>query len=136
MDILAFNMVGERIKKIINHKCGLNLSQTRLLLFFVDNNNEEMAMGDLANKLNISLSTLSRQINQRKTLDLVNVKRSKTDSSKLLSLNAKGLTKANDLKLVLQQIDSLLFNLWDQEQLNLFKEQVGLVLESLDKAEM
>ena len=34
MDVLIFNSVSESIKRAINKKCGLNLSQTRLLLFF------------------------------------------------------------------------------------------------------
>ena len=63
MDILTFNLVEEKIKKLIYQKCSLNLSQTRLLLYFDSTQNKKISMGSLASALNISLSTLSRQIN-------------------------------------------------------------------------
>ena len=49
-------------------KNGLNLSQTRLLLSFDRHQNETLTMGELAQALSISLSTLSRQIKQKKLL--------------------------------------------------------------------
>jgi len=87
MNVLIFNSVSENIKRVINKKCGLNLSQTRLLLFFDHHQNETLTMGELAQALSISLSTLSRQIKQKKTASLIKVERSKKDSSKYLNLN-------------------------------------------------
>ena len=81
MDVLIFNSVSESIKRAINKKCGLNLSQTRLLLFFDRHQNETLTMGELAQALSISLSTLSRQIKQKKTAALIQVERSKKDST-------------------------------------------------------
>ncbi len=48
MDILSFNIISDFIKKEINEQCGLNLSQTRLLLFFDGNQNQPLTMGNLA----------------------------------------------------------------------------------------
>ena len=48
MNVLIFNSVSENIKRVINKKCGLNLSQTRLLLFFDHHQNETLTMGELA----------------------------------------------------------------------------------------
>lgn len=98
MNVLIFNSVSENIKRVINKKCGLNLSQTRLLLFFDHHQNETLTMGELAQALSISLSTLSRQIKQKKTASLIKVERSKKDSSKSLNLNNEGLAKAQELK--------------------------------------
>ena len=47
MNVLIFNSVSENIKRVINKKCGLNLSQTRLLLFFDHHQNETLTMGEL-----------------------------------------------------------------------------------------
>ena len=71
MDVLFFSTVADQIKKEINHKCGLNISQTRILLFFDDTNNKALAMGKLATALNISLSTLSRQLQQKNTMIII-----------------------------------------------------------------
>ena len=62
MDVLFFSTIADQIKKEINHKCGLNISQTRILLYFDETHNQALAMGKLAEALNISLSTLSRQL--------------------------------------------------------------------------
>lgn len=35
MDVLFFSTIADQIKKEINHKCGLNISQTRILLFLM-----------------------------------------------------------------------------------------------------
>lgn len=76
MDILSFSTIADQIKREVNHKCGLNISQTRILLFFDKNNNKALTMGNLANELNISLSTLSRQLQQKKTQNFIKVNKS------------------------------------------------------------
>ena len=55
MDVLFFSTIADQIKKEINHKCGLNISQTRILLYFDETHNQALAMGKLAEALNISL---------------------------------------------------------------------------------
>ena len=60
MDVLHFNEIAETIKKMILEQAGLNLSQTRILLFFDETENDSLTMGELAKGLNISLSTLSQ----------------------------------------------------------------------------
>ena len=132
LDILNFSLISDEIKRIINQKCGLNQSQTRLLLFFDSNNNEPLTMGELANKLDISLSTLSRQINQKRTLEIVDVTRSKTDSSKLLSLNKNGLKKVIELKDELNQIREDLFSHLSDEEVNNFSKQLVTLASKLN----
>ena len=66
MDVLSFGTIADHIKREINHKCSLNISQTRILLFFDHNQNQALTMGKLADELHISLSTLSRQLQQKK----------------------------------------------------------------------
>ena len=116
MDVLSFSTIAGNIKNEINRKCGLNLSQTRILLYFDQNNNTALKMGDLADNLNISLSTLSRQLQQKKTVSFITVKRSEKDSSKIVLLNETGLQKIIQLKQVLNEIEeSLLQGLSKQE---------------------
>lgn len=110
MDVLSFNTISDHIKKEINHKCDLNLSQTRILLFFDSTNNESLTMGDLAKKLNISLSTLSRQLQQKKTQSFIEITRSNKDSSKNIKLNGLGLKKTLELKNSLNEIRTMLFS--------------------------
>lgn len=136
LDVLIFNIIGDEIKRLINQKCGLNQSQTRLLLFFDANNNEILTMGELANKLDISLSTLSRQINQKRTLELVNVTRSKTDSSKLLSLNSDGIKKVVELKKELNQISSDLLKTLNNEEKSVFSSQLMTIATNLSKSKI
>ncbi|CCI82640.1 MarR family winged helix-turn-helix transcriptional regulator [Lactobacillus hominis] len=136
LDVLIFNIIGDEIKRLINQKCGLNQSQTRLLLFFDANNNEILTMGELANKLDISLSTLSRQINQKRTLELVNVTRSKTDSSKLLSLNSDGIKKVAELKKELNQISSDLLKTLNNEEKSVFSSQLMTIATNLSKSKI
>ena len=111
MDVLFFSTIAEQIKKEINYECGLNISQTRILLFFDETNNEPLAMGKLADALNISLSTLSRQLQQKKTQSLIN-------------LNSDGLQKAQILKQSLKQIENLLFMCLDQDAKSVFIRQL------------
>ncbi|WP_294829941.1 MarR family winged helix-turn-helix transcriptional regulator [uncultured Lactobacillus sp.] len=116
MDVLSFSTIAGNIKNEINRKCGLNLSQTRILLYFDQNNNTALKMGDLADNLKISLSTLSRQLQQKKTVSFITVKRSEKDSSKIVLLNETGLQKIIQLKQVLNEIEeSLLQGLSKQE---------------------
>lgn len=124
MDVLFFSTIADQIKKEINHKCGLNISQTRILLFFDETNNKPLAMGKLADALDISLSTLSRQLQQKKTQSLIKVIRSEKDSSKIINLNDDGLQKATDLKQTLNQIEQTLFTYFDQDAASLFIKQL------------
>ncbi|WEV37885.1 winged helix-turn-helix transcriptional regulator [Lactobacillus sp. ESL0677] len=109
MDILCFSTIAVQIKNEISRKCGLNLSQTRILLYFDKSGNQPLKMGSLAEKLNISLSTLSRQLQQKKTLALVEITRSESNSSKSVVLNKAGTQKAAELKAALKQIEEVLF---------------------------
>ncbi|WP_294878986.1 MarR family winged helix-turn-helix transcriptional regulator [uncultured Lactobacillus sp.] len=116
MDVLSFSTIAGNIKNEINRKCGLNLSQTRILLYFDQNDNAALKMGDLADNLKISLSTLSRQLQQKKTVSFITVKRSERDSSKTVLLNETGLQKVVQLKRVLKEIEeSLLRGISKQE---------------------
>lgn len=124
MDVLFFSTVADQIKKEINHKCGLNISQTRILLFFDDTNNKALAMGKLATALNISLSTLSRQLQQKKTKSLIEITRSEKDSSKIVKLSSEGIKKAEELKNTLSKIESLLFTSLDSDTSSLFVKQL------------
>ena len=124
MDVLFFSTVADQIKKEINHKCGLNISQTRILLFFDDTNNKALAMGKLAKALNISLSTLSRQLQQKKTKSLIEITRSEKDSSKIVKLSLEGIKKAEELKNTLSKIESLLFISLDSDTSSLFVKQL------------
>ncbi|WP_288300089.1 MarR family transcriptional regulator [uncultured Lactobacillus sp.] len=135
MDVLFFSTIADQIKKEINHKCGLNISQTRILLFFDDTNNKALAMGKLATALNISLSTLSRQLQQKKTKSLIEITRSEKDSSKIVKLSSEGIKKAEELKNTLSKIESLLFISLDSDTSSLFVKQlyeIAQVSSSLD----
>ena len=135
MDVLFFSTIADQIKKEINHKCGLNISQTRILLFFDDTNNKALAMGKLAKALNISLSTLSRQLQQKKTKSLIEITRSEKDSSKIVKLSSEGIKKAEELKNTLSKIESLLFIYLDSDASSLFVKQlyeIAQVSSSLD----
>lgn len=135
MDVLFFSTIADQIKKEINHKCGLNISQTRILLFFDDTNNKALAMGKLAEALNISLSTLSRQLQQKKTKSLIEITRSEKDSSKIVKLSSEGIKKAEELKNTLSKIESLLFTSLDSDTSSLFVKQlyeIAQVSSSLD----
>ena len=135
MDVLFFSTITDQIKKEINHKCGLNISQTRILLFFDDTNNKALAMGKLAKALNISLSTLSRQLQQKKTKSLIEITRSEKDSSKIVKLSSEGIKKAEELKNTLSKIESLLFISLDSDASSLFVKQlyeIAQVSSSLD----
>ncbi|MCT7697475.1 MAG: MarR family transcriptional regulator [Lactobacillus crispatus] len=125
MDVLFFSTIADQVKKEINHKCGLNISQTRILLFFDENKNQALAMGKLAEALNISLSTLSRQLQQKKTMSFINITRSEKDSSKIVNLSEAGVTKAKELKKTLTKIEN-----FDRDAANLFIKQLNQVADT------
>ncbi|BDR60492.1 MarR family winged helix-turn-helix transcriptional regulator [Lactobacillus xylocopicola] len=128
MDILSFSTIAENIKKEISHRCGLNLSQTRILLYFQQNNNTALKMGDLATYLKISLSTLSRQLQQKKTMELVTITRSETDSSKTVALNQAGLKKVAELKKTLTEIEKTLFASSTDQEVTEFNRIFNILL--------
>lgn len=127
MDVLSFSIIADHIKKEINDKCGLNLSQTRILLFFDKNSNEKLTMGKLAQGLRISLSTLSRQLQQKKTQAFVKITRSEKDSSKNVQLNQEGLEKVHELKETLSEIESSLASSIDSQQLDSFSQELNIL---------
>ena len=133
MDILTFNLVEEKIKKLIYQKCSLNLSQTRLLLYFDSTQNKKISMGSLASALSISLSTLSRQINQKQTLVLVDLERAKYSSTKVLCLNQKGLDKVEQLRGLLNEIELILLDEWGKEEVLHFQNQLDKILSTLNE---
>ena len=124
MDVLSFNTIADYIKREINHKCGLNLSQTRILLFFYTHNNEILTMGNLAAGLNISLSTLSRQLQQAKTQELITIRRSDSDSSKNVCLNHAGMEKATELAKTLELIKRELLNQINSDVSSIFLKEL------------
>lgn len=136
MNILSFSTIADYIKKEINHKCGLNISQTRILLFFDRTNNEPLTMGKLANDLNISLSTLSRQLQQKKTMSLIKIVRSEKDSSKNVMLNADGLKKVSDLKETLNSIQKNLFSHIAKDEIDGFVASLDLLADQSRTAEL
>ncbi|KRL82687.1 MarR family winged helix-turn-helix transcriptional regulator [Lactobacillus ultunensis] len=130
MDVLFFSTIADQVKKEINHKCGLNISQTRILIFFDETDNKALSMGKLAEGLNISLSTLSRQLQQKKTKGLINLARSKKDSSKIVNLNEDGIKKARELKKTLAEIERTLFVYLDQDASALFIKQLNKIAQN------
>ncbi|WEV39427.1 MarR family winged helix-turn-helix transcriptional regulator [Lactobacillus sp. ESL0680] len=134
MDILSFSTIAAQIKNEISRTCGLNLSQTRILLYFDKNGNQPLKMGSLANKLNISLSTLSRQLQQKKTLTLVKIIRSESDSSKSVVLNDAGVRKADELKATLKQIEQMLFEDLSQGEISQLNAIINQLLTKLETA--
>lgn len=124
MDVLTFSTIADHIKKEINQKCGLNLSQTRILLYFDNNQNQALTMGKLATDSKISLSTLSRQLQQQKTRSFIEITRSEKDSSKNVSLNEKGLNKVRDLKNTLKEIEKELLSKLNAKDSHIFTQEL------------
>lgn len=129
MDILSFSTIAGNVKKEISKRCGLNLSQTRILLYFDQNNNMALKMGDLAVNLQISLSTLSRQLQQKKTLSFVTITRSENDSSKTVVLNENGLQKIIELKRDLTQIEKAMFKDFSDQDVAVFTKIFNSLVE-------
>lgn len=127
MDILVFEEISDLIKKGIADRCDLNLSQTRILLYFDRTDNQEIIMGKLAEALEISLSTLSRQLKQKKTQPLIEVLRSNKDSSKLIKLSPEGCRKVKELKQSLKDLqDLVLEGLNDKESDNFLRHLLAI----------
>ena len=100
------------------------LSQTRILLLFYTHNNEILTMGNLAAGLNISLSTLSRQLQQAKTQELITIRRSDSDSSKNVCLNDAGMEKATELAKTLELIKRELLNQINSDVSSIFLKEL------------
>lgn len=127
MDILVFEEISDLIKKGIADRCDLNLSQTRILLYFDRTDNQEIIMGKLAEALEISLSTLSRQLKQKKTQPLIEVLRSNKDSSKLIKLSPEGCRKVRELKQSLKDLqDLVLKGLNDKESSDFLRHLLAI----------
>ena len=138
MDVLFFSTIADQIKKEIQHKYRIKIAQTRILLYFDETHNQALAMGKLAEALNISLSTLSRQLQQKKTQNYIKIARSEKDSSKIVSLNDEGIKKVKELKDVLAEIEKSLFVYLDQDASTLFIKQLNEIAQtsaSLEKTE-
>ena len=132
MNILIFDVLSSHIQKRIRQECGLNLSQTRILLFFAQSDNKPLKMGDLASSLNLSLSTLSRQLQQPNTARLIELKRSKLDSSKKIWLNEAGISSLKSLQKTLAKLDDQLFIHWENQDKVKFKRQLSMLVNSFD----
>lgn len=81
-------------------------------------------MGKLAKGISISLSTLSRQLQQKKTQDYIEITRSDKDSSKIVCLSEVGLSKVAELKKTLSEIEKDLFSKIDTNELTKFTQEL------------
>lgn len=124
MQVLDFANIAGEIRSYIFHKLKLNSSQTRLVYFFLQNDNQAIKMGDLAAGLHISLSTLSRQLSQAKTASLIEVSKVPGNSAKKIKLNQKGLGKAEALQTALNELEEKIFGGWVSQDKDRFSEQL------------
>lgn len=120
MDILAFSAISDYIKREIFNKDKLNISQTRILLYFYQTKNKPLTMGTLAKNLRISLSTLSRQLQQKSTKNYIDVIRSENSSSKTVHLNEHGIKKAEELIQTLNELENRMFNIINDKEKDSF----------------
>lgn len=127
MNILSFNIIADFINKEVNSRCGLNISQMRLLLFFDKTENQKITMGQLAKEMRISLSTLSRQLQQKNTVELVEIVRSQNNTSKKVHLTQVGVAKAQELKNTLEMIEDGLFSCINTNNVPDFTKNLKLV---------
>lgn len=127
MDVLSFNRIADFINKEVNSKCDLNISQMRILLFFDKTQNQKISMGNLAKEMNISLSTLSRQLQQKKTLGLVEVVRSQSNTSKQVKLTKDGMAKLKELKQSLAMIEKKLFSDTSSKKISEFTQELEVI---------
>ncbi|MCI1290528.1 MAG: MarR family winged helix-turn-helix transcriptional regulator [Lactobacillus sp.] len=124
MQVLDFANIAGEIRSYIFHKLKLNSSQTRLVYYFLHNDNQAIKMGDLAAGLHISLSTLSRQLSQSKTASLIEVSKVPGNSAKTIKLNQKGLEKAQALEAALNELEEEIFGGWQSQDKDRFTEQL------------
>lgn len=131
MNIFYFTVIGEEVMNYLTKTNDLNMSQIRLLLFFDQTDNQIMSMKELAAGLDISLSTLSRQLKQATTKTYLNVDETTKDSTKLVSLNESGLVKARNLNQSINDLETKLFSFWDQDDLNKLEAELKMILKKL-----
>lgn len=132
MNILIFNDISDKIMKQITSKAKLNLSQIRLLLFFDETQNKLMTMGELAKGLQISLSTLSRQLKQNITLSLLHIDVNTKNSTKLVQLNQSGIEKQTSLKEIIASVNQDIFQYWDESELGFLTTELSLINKRLN----
>lgn len=132
MNILIFNDISDKIMKQITSKAKLNLSQIRLLLFFDETQNKLMTMGELAKGLQISLSTLSRQLKQNITLSLLHIDVNTKNSTKLVQLNQSGIEKQTSLKEIIASVNQDIFQYWDESELCFLTTELSLINKRLN----
>lgn len=124
MQVLDFASIASHINSYIFHKLKLNVSQVRLVSYFLEHNNQALKMGDLASGLGISLSTLSRQLSQPKTAALITVSKVPGNSAKTIMLNQAGLEKAAALQTTLDELEETIFGDWLSQDIDRFSEQI------------
>lgn len=132
MNILIFNDISDKIMEQITSKAKLNLSQIRLLLFFDETQNKLMTMGELAKGLQISLSTLSRQLKQNITLSLLHIDVNTKNSTKLVQLNQSGIEKQTSLKEIIASVNQDIFQYWDESELGFLTTELSLINKRLN----
>jgi DNA-binding MarR family transcriptional regulator len=133
MNIIDLAFISDQIKREIFHKTKLNMSQVRLICFFANNGNQPVAMGDLAQNLQISPSTLSRQLHQPKTAALLKNQKVASSSSKMVCLNSEGEALATDLKEQLNEINNRLLEDWEPAETEDLSDKILRLRSSLEK---
>lgn len=133
MNIIDLAFISDQIKREIFHKTKLNMSQVRLICFFAKNGNQQVAMGDLAQNLQISPSTLSRQLHQPKTAALLKNEKVANSSSKMVCLNKEGQALAADLQEQLAEIKKHLLADWEPTDTEDLSAKILRLRSSLEK---
>ncbi|APT19195.1 hypothetical protein FC62_GL000217 [Amylolactobacillus amylotrophicus DSM 20534] len=131
MNILLFNEIGEKIMKLLMNSTKLNQSQIRLLQYFSETGNELLAMNDLAHELSISISTLSRQLNQEQTRSYLEFDLTSKDSTKHVHLSANGLIKAEELKKAITGLTDKIFAYSAQEEISFLRSELSMIIKKL-----
>lgn len=131
MNVLDFASIAGSIKSYLFHKLKLTSSQIRLIYFFAGHENQAIKMGDLAQGLHISLSTLSRQLSQASTAALITSSKLPGQSAKTIKLNQAGLQKADALKTSLQTLKTQLFGDWVSDDFDRFSDQLLQIAQKL-----
>lgn len=133
MNIIDLAFISDKIKKEIFHKTKLNMSQVRLICFFENNENKPVAMGELAESLQISPSTLSRQLHQPKTASLLSSQKVANSSSKKVALNERGQDLAAELRKQLGEMNKRLTADWPQAEADSFATMVTRLRSRLEQ---